>query len=71
MPDLVDRIKKLAQERLMTLRDLATQSGISRQTIYYWGKGRTPDPDSLRKVAAALNVTVGVDLFEPSDVSSS
>ncbi len=58
MTELVARIKQLARERLMTLRDLSERAQIARQTIYYWGKGRKPDVESLQKIANALGTTV-------------
>lgn len=58
MTELVDRIKQLARERLMTLRDLSERAQIARQTIYYWGKGRKPGVESLQKIANALGTTV-------------
>ena len=57
MQTLVERIKEAARAKALTLSELADRAGIARQTIYYWSKGREPDPETLRRVAAALDTT--------------
>lgn len=54
---LVDRIKKLGREKGWKMSDVAQKAHVSRQTIYFWGKGREPDPANLAKVAAVLGVS--------------
>lgn len=52
----VERIKKLAKERGLTLQQVAEKAGIGVNSIYRWNKV-TPSSNSLEKVAKVLNVT--------------
>jgi transcriptional regulator with XRE-family HTH domain len=54
--------------------DLARESDLSRQAIGYYLNGRTPDNESLRKIARALDVPIeealrltGVPIPEEAD----
>ncbi len=51
-------IKALGRAQGLSLQEIADKSGVSRQSLYYWGKGRTPELSSLRKVAEVLNTSV-------------
>lgn len=52
----VERIKKLAKERGLTLQQVAEKAGIGINSIYRWNKV-TPSSNSLEKVAKVFNVT--------------
>ena len=52
----VERIKKLAKERGLTLQQVAKKAGIGINSIYRWNKV-TPSSNSLEKVAKVFNVT--------------
>lgn len=47
---------------------LAREAGLPAQTIHHWTTGRrSVDPDQVRKVAAALRVSVHYLLFGETD----
>lgn len=52
----VERIKKLAKERGLTLQQVAEKAGIGINSIYRWNKV-TPSSNSLEKVAKVFNIT--------------
>lgn len=52
----VERIKKLAKDRGLTLQQVAEKAGIGINSIYRWNKV-TPSSRSLEKVAKVFNVT--------------
>jgi transcriptional regulator with XRE-family HTH domain len=59
------RLKRLREWRNMTQKELGLALNYSQQTIHKWEAGDTsPDPDLLQKIAAILNVPVGVLLGE-------
>lgn len=64
------RIKELISNKGITLKDLASISGISQSNLTNYLKGNiSPTLDTLNKIANALNVEV-VDLFkEQQDLS--
>lgn len=55
--NLLDRIKKLAKQKDMSIYQLEEEIDIGRNTIYQWNK-RTPSADKLQKVADYFNVSV-------------
>lgn len=63
--------ERLASERSaagMTVGDLARLAGVGPSAIYNWESGyRTPQPDSLARVAAALDLTVEEFVRIPPD----
>ena len=67
MAALTDRIKTLSRAQNLTLNELAEAAGVSRQTLYYWSKGRRPELESVRKIAAVLRVSPEVLLSDEED----
>jgi len=61
-----ERIKELRQ-RVYTQAEFARAVGVVRSTVNGWESGRrTPDLDTLRRIANALDVKV-IDLIEESE----
>lgn len=59
MSDLPSRIKKLREEKGLTQRQFAEQFQISPSTIALYEVGkRTPDADTLSKLASFFDVSV-------------
>lgn len=54
---MLDKIKKLAGERKISIFQLEKQCGLSNGSIYHWDEV-TPAFDKVLKVAKALGVTV-------------
>ncbi|MBC1615425.1 helix-turn-helix transcriptional regulator [Listeria booriae] len=54
---IVDRIKKLCENRKITIAELERSAGLTSSTIYRWDKN-TPSGDKLEKVADYFNVSV-------------
>lgn len=64
------RLRVVRIERRMSIRALARLASVSRQTIYDIESGaRQPDLSTLRKLAAALDVTVS-DLLAELEAAS-
>lgn len=55
--NLLERIKKLAKDRDVSIYQLEEEINIGRNTIYQWNK-RTPSSDKLEAVANYFNVSV-------------
>lgn len=55
MMPLFNKIKQLAKEQGMNIKELNRKSGLGTGVIYHW-KYQIPRPTSLIKVANALNV---------------
>ena len=54
------RIKRLRQERELTLQAVADELGLTPAAISHWESGRiTPKPKKLHELAKALSVSVG------------
>ncbi|TYP56803.1 helix-turn-helix domain-containing protein [Thermosediminibacter litoriperuensis] len=54
-----ERIKSLREERKITQQELAQYLGVSQKTISNYEKGeRSPDPETLKKIADYFDVTV-------------
>lgn len=53
----LERIKKLAKDRDVSIYQLEEEINIGRNTIYQWNK-RTPSSDKLEAVANYFNVSV-------------
>lgn len=51
-----DRVKKLAEEQKITIVELEEKLGFGRNSLYSWKK-KTPNGDSLQKVADYFNVS--------------
>lgn len=52
-------LKKLREQRALSLTDLAQKSGVNRITIHRIESGKQrPMPRTIRKLAEALNVNV-------------
>lgn len=64
---LIDKIKKLASERGMTLHDVSRKSGVKYSGLIEWGR-RCEDPASSKVLAVAnvLGITVEELLNEQS-----
>jgi transcriptional regulator with XRE-family HTH domain len=61
-------LKKIIQERRLTLREIANGSGVPATTIAEWSNNRTPkNPLQVKKVAEFLGVSVHYLLFEEED----
>ncbi|MDT2752305.1 helix-turn-helix transcriptional regulator [Enterococcus thailandicus] len=54
--NLLERIKKLAKQKDISIYQLEEEIDIGRNTIYQWNK-RTPSADKLQKVADYFNVS--------------
>ena len=53
----VERLRKLRRMRVLTLRELEEESGVSYNTIWRLENGyRQARPSTIRKLAAALEV---------------
>lgn len=52
-----ERINKLAKKKGISLKKLATDSGLSENAIYSW-KNKVPRMNSLKAVAKQLHVSV-------------
>jgi transcriptional regulator with XRE-family HTH domain len=53
----VQRLRALRQQRVLTLRELETRSGVAYNTIWHLENGkRGAQPRTIRKLAAALGV---------------
>jgi transcriptional regulator with XRE-family HTH domain len=53
----VEKLKALREERVMTLRELGEQAGVSKDTIWRLEHGRGGAyPSTIRKLAQALEV---------------
>lgn len=55
--NLVERIKKTAKERAITIKDLSIKAGIGPKTISNWSN-HNPQTETLKKVADVLGVSV-------------
>lgn len=54
-----ERIKSLREERKITQQELAQYLGVTQKTISNYEKGeRSPDPETLKKIADYFDVTV-------------
>jgi transcriptional regulator with XRE-family HTH domain len=63
------RLKRLREWRNITQKELGLSLSFSQQTIHKWETGSaSPDPDTLIKIAKALNVPLDV-LLGQSNVS--
>ena len=64
----MDRLKSMRVERGLSQRDLAKMVGVSRTIVQCWEAGtKNPAVATLRRLAAALNTTVGDLLGEIPD----
>lgn len=54
----MQRVKELRTERVMSLRELAEQAGVSKDTIWRLegGVSTNAHPSTIRKLAKALSV---------------
>lgn len=53
--ELPTRLRTLRHGRNLSLEEVARRVKVSRQTVWYWEKGRrTPSPQNLRLLAGAL-----------------
>ncbi len=60
----VDKVKRLRKERVLTIRELANEAGVSKTTISNIENGQSEAyPSTIRKLARALEV-------QPSDLVS-
>ena len=53
--ELMDAIMARKRERGLSDSQLAIRAGITRQSIYYWGKGRKKESPQLENLFRALN----------------
>lgn len=54
---LFDRIKKVAKSRGYSIAEVERKAGISTNYMYQWKK-RKPNPETLKKVADVLGVSM-------------
>ncbi len=52
----MEKLRTLRKQRVLTLRDLAEKSGVSKDTISRIERGGGAYPVTIRKLAAALEV---------------
>lgn len=55
--DIVERIRRVASEKNMTLTDVGRETGIGQTAIYRWNK-TNPSLSNVQKVADLLNVSI-------------
>jgi transcriptional regulator with XRE-family HTH domain len=67
--NLLERIKKLAKQKDISIYQLEEEIDIGRNTIYQWNK-RTPSADKLQKVADYFNVSTDYLLGRTEDPNS-
>ena len=54
----VEKVKRLRKERVLTIRELADEAGVSKTTISNIENGQSEAyPSTIRKLARALEVT--------------
>jgi HTH-type transcriptional regulator, competence development regulator len=54
----VDKLKRLRKERVLTIRELANEAGVSKTTISNIENGQSEAyPSTIRKLARAFDVT--------------
>jgi transcriptional regulator with XRE-family HTH domain len=54
----VDKLKRLRKERVLTIRELADEAGVSKTTISNIENGQSEAyPSTIRKLARAFDVT--------------
>jgi transcriptional regulator with XRE-family HTH domain len=63
-----DNVKDLCEEKGLSIYELEVKSGLANATIGKWRKS-TPTLDSLRKVAAVLQVSIE-KLIEEKDTEN-
>jgi len=72
-PDsFASRLKAARKQKALTQSELGQQIGVSKVSICLYESGRrTPDMDTLQKIAASLNVSidhlVGREVAEPAN----
>lgn len=55
-----EKLKELRLKRGFSQQSLAKKAGVAQSSINYWEKGeRKPKLEQLRRIAAALDVTIG------------
>ena len=64
--ELVERIKKIAQQHNLNLKETAIKAGIGENSIYRW-KSQSPTTESLTKVAQVLGVSTDYLLGNDDD----
>ena len=71
MEELAIRVKSLREDRGWTQTELGRRSNVPQSAIHYIESGiRNPRADTLRKLAAALGVTVAALLDETTAKAS-
>lgn len=74
MANFGERLARIRQERKLTQRQLATQSGVPYMTIYRLEKGIYEDTSTVtaRKLARVLGISLDVliGLYEETDTES-
>lgn len=55
---LVRNLKKILEERELSISELARKAGVPKSTIMTWLAGRTPDLNQLDKVAQFLGTNI-------------
>ncbi len=65
---LSSTLNSLCKKRRITLSELARRAGVPKQTLHNWTLGRrSVNPDQLKKVAQALEVSVHYLLYGDQD----
>lgn len=54
---IYDKIKKIADEKGISIRKIESETGITLGSIYHWNEIK-PSVDKVLKVAKYLNITV-------------
>lgn len=67
--NLLERIKKLAKQKDISIYQLEEEIDIGRNTIYQWNK-RTPSADKLQKVADYFDVSTDYLLGRTDDLNA-
>lgn len=66
MENILDRTKKLAKEKGLSLSELEEKIGIGKNSIYSW-KTNTPRGDSIQKTAEILDTSTDYLLGRTND----
>lgn len=53
-----ERIKVLAKERHITMRDLVNELGLAEDTVYAWKRDKIPTLPAITKIADYFNVSI-------------
>lgn len=56
--EVYERIKALAKEQHITMRDLVNELGLAEDTVYAWKRDKIPTLPAITKIADYFNVSI-------------